>query len=255
MVTGAGGGIGAELVLGLLSRGAKVVACDLREESLVALKGLAGAEGDALSTYIVNITDRKAVEELPKKVGEIDGLINNAGIIQPFVKINELDYEAIDRVMGVNFYGTLYFVKTFLPQLLKRPVAHIVNVSSMGGFLPVPGQSVYGASKAAVKLMTEGLYAELKGTNVRVSVVFPGATQTNITQNSGLKAPAQAEGTKQRIPMLDPKKVAAIILDGVERDRFQIFTGKDSRLMNTLCRLNPQMATDLIAKQMRSLLK
>lgn len=255
LVTGAGGGIGGELVLGLLNRGAKVVACDLREETLVSLKESAGDKADALSTFVVNITDRKAVEALPEQVGEIDGLINNAGIIQPFVKINELDYEAVERVMKVNFYGPLYLIKTFLPTLLKRPEAHIINVSSMGGFLPVPGQSVYGASKAAVKLMTEGLYAELKNTNVKVSVVFPGATETNITQNSGLKVPKSSAEKQPKISMLSPKKVAAIILDGVERDKFQIYTGNDSKMMNLLYRLNPQKATDLIAKQMASLLK
>ena len=60
-----------------------------------------------------------------------------------------------------------------MPHLLKRPEAHIANVSSMGGFLPVPGQTIYGASKAAVKLLTEGLHAELMNTNVKVTVIFP----------------------------------------------------------------------------------
>ncbi|WP_252629481.1 SDR family oxidoreductase, partial [Enterobacter sp. JH539] len=90
--------------------------------------------------------------------------INNAGIIQPFVKIDQLGYEVVERVFNVNFYGTLYMTKTFLPHLLTRPEAHIVNVSSMGGFLPVPGQTIYGASKAAVKLFTEGLHSELADT-------------------------------------------------------------------------------------------
>ena len=108
---------------------------------------------DNVSTHVLNITDRAEVERLPELViarhGAVDGLINNAGIIQPFVRVKDLDYEAIERVMNVNFYGTLYMTKAFLPCLLKRPEAHIANVSSMGGFLPVPGQSIYGASKAA----------------------------------------------------------------------------------------------------------
>lgn len=111
--------------------------------------------------------------------GKVDGIINNAGIIHPFLKVNELEYDKIKLVMDINFYGTLYMVKSFLPYLLKRPVAHIANVSSMGGFLPVPGQTIYGASKAAVKLLTEGLRAELKDTNVKVTLVFPGGVSTN----------------------------------------------------------------------------
>ena len=74
-------------------------------------------------------------------MGAVDGLIHCAGIIQPFVRLKDLDYEAIDRVFAVNWWGTLYLTKAFLPVLLARPEGHIVNVSSMGGFLPVPGQT------------------------------------------------------------------------------------------------------------------
>ncbi len=114
--------------------------------------------------------------------GYVDGIINNAGIIQPFVRVNDLSYDAIESVINVNFYGTLYMVKTFLPHLLRRPEAHIVNISSMGGFLPVPGQTIYGAQKLPW-FQTEGLHSELKDTNVRVTVVFLGAINTNITMN------------------------------------------------------------------------
>jgi len=68
----------------------------------------------------------------------------NAGIIQPFVRVRDLDEETIERVMQVNFYGTLYMVRAFLPYLLKHPEAHIVNISSIGGFLPVPGRTLCG---------------------------------------------------------------------------------------------------------------
>ena len=76
--------------------------------------------------------------------------------------------------------------KALLPHFLSRPKAHIVNLSSMGRFLPVPGQTVYCSAKAGVKMLTEGLAAELTGTNVGVTVVFPGAINTNIMFNSGL---------------------------------------------------------------------
>ena len=95
--------------------------------------------------------------------------------------------------MNVNFWGVVNMTKAFLPALLARPAAAVLNVSSMGGFLPVPGQAVYGASKAAVKLFTEALFAELHETNVAVTIVFPGGVATNITQNSGVAMPAAAE--------------------------------------------------------------
>lgn len=263
VVTGAGGGIGSELALGVLARGGRVAAVDLKQESLDLLKEKAGDDADKLSLHPLNITDRTAVAELPKAVieahGQVDGVINCAGIIQPFVKINDLEYDAIERVMNVNFNGTLYMTKSFLPFLLKCPEAHIVNVSSMGGFLPVPGQAIYGASKAAVKLMTEGLYAELLDTPVRVSVVFPGATATNITKNSNVGGPSLDnvgdDAKKLSAKMLSPDKAAEIMLDGIETNKVQIFTGSDSRMMNRLYRLNPVSATKLIARQMKSLLK
>lgn len=259
VVTGAGGGIGGQIVSVLLARGAKVAAVDLKEEALQALKQSIG-NTEALSTHALNIADRAAVEQLPKAViavhGSVDGLVNCAGIVQPFVRVNDLDYDAIERVMNVNFYGTLYMTKAFLPELLQRPEGYVANVSSMGGFLPVPGQSVYGASKAAVKLLTEGLYAELLNTNVHVSVIFPGATKTNITKNSGVKAPTTASADQnQSFQMLSPEEVATIIVNGIEKNQPQIFTGKDSRTMNKLYRLNPVYATKLITKRMQSLLQ
>lgn len=260
VVTGAGGGIGGELVLGLLKRGARVAAIDLKDESLQNIKQRAGERAEALSLHALNISDKTVLEALPDAViaahGSVDGVINCAGIIQPFIKVAELDYETIERVMNVNFYGTLYMTKAFLPHLLDRPEAHVVNVSSMGGFLPVPGQSVYGASKAAVKLLTEGLYAELLDTSVRVSVVFPGATNTNITQNSNVAAPvaAGADTAKMSARMLSADKAAEIIINGMEKNKPQIFTGSDSKSMNRLYRLNPVFATKFIAKQMKSLL-
>ena len=256
VVTGAGSGMGREVVLELLRRKARVVGVDINETTLAETVALAPGAPDAIATHVVNITDRAAVEALPQAVvdrfGAVDGVINCAGIIQPFVRLNELDYAAIDRVFDVNFRGTLYMTKTFLPWLLKRPEAHIVNVSSMGGFLPVPGQTIYGASKAAVKLLTEGLHSELAGTSVRVTVVFPGAVATNITVNSGVEIPMATGGKEHKTTAADA--AARIILDGMEKDRFRVLVGGDAKLMDRFYRLNPRRATALIAGQMKDLL-
>jgi short-subunit dehydrogenase len=185
----------------------------------------------------------------------VDGVINCAGIIQPFVKLDQLDYHAIDRVFDVNWRGTLHMTKTFLPILLKRPEAHIVNVSSMGGFLPVPGQTAYGASKAAVKLFTEGLHSEMRGTSVHVTVVFPGAVATNITANSGVEIPVSAGGGGGRERKVLAADVAArIILDAMEKNRYRVLVGSDARLMDALYRLHPRRAAAFIANQMKDLL-
>ncbi|KAA6300777.1 MAG: putative oxidoreductase SadH [Candidatus Ordinivivax streblomastigis] len=179
VVTGGGNGVGRKLVLRLLVEGANVVAVDINEQGLQETVNLAGDKQPFLTTHVVDITDRAAVEAFAEwiiaKYDEIDGLINNAGIIQPFTKVNDLDYGTITRVFNVNFFGTLYMIKAFLPHFLTRPEAHIVNVSRMGGIVPTPGESIYCASKAAVKQLTEGLRAELRNTKVGITLIVPGS--------------------------------------------------------------------------------
>lgn len=260
VVTGAASGIGRAITMRLLDGGAEVAAVDLKKENLDALMQECQKWASQLSIHELNIADKKGVARLPAEVikshGQVDGIINNAGIIQPFVKVNDIDYEAIERVMNVNFYGMLYMTKSFLPDLLKRPAAHIVNISSMGGFLPVPGQTIYGASKAAVKLFTEGLGAELAGSDVGVTVVFPGATATNITKNSGVKSPMSEKDAKSaKIPTQSADDVAKLVVKAIEKNQARVFAGKDSKAMDKLYRLNPGYATGIVAKQMQQLLK
>ncbi|MFA5444423.1 MAG: SDR family NAD(P)-dependent oxidoreductase [Bacteroidales bacterium] len=259
VVTGGGNGIGRELVLSLLRRGSRVAALDINEETLNQTKELARPEDrDRLSLHLMDIGNKDLIDQLPGQIieihGGVDGIINNAGIVQPFVKINDLDMSIIERLCHVNFFGALYMIKAFLPHLLKRPSAHIVNVASMGGFIPIPGQSIYGATKAALKLLTEGLNSELTDTNVDISIVFPGAIKTNIMTNSGLEMPKADPGQEKNFNPMDAGKAADIIVEGMEKGKERIFVGKDSRMLNRLYRLSPGFASRLIAKNMKSLL-
>jgi short-subunit dehydrogenase len=256
VVTGGGGGLGQALVLYLLQLGATVAAVDINESALHQTKNLAGSQSNKLSTHILDITDKEGVlafpEEVVKAHGSIDGIINNAGIIQPFIHVNALDYTKIEQVMNINFYGSLYMVKAFLPYLLKRPEAHIVNISSLGGFMPFPGQTIYGASKAALKLLTEGLYAELKHTNVKVSIIHPGAMATKIMSNSGLEASKVKEDTDKSSMVLSPEQAAIKVIKAMEKDKFRAMVGKDATLLDLMYRLSPKRAVDFIVKKMGS---
>ena len=257
VVTGAGSGMGRELTIQLVKKGAKVAMVDIHQEGLEQTAELAGK--DKVSIHVLNITDREKVNQLPEKVkaihGAVDGLINNAGIIQPFVDVKDLDYAVIERVMNVSFYGTLYMTKAFLPDLLLRPEAHIANVSSMGGFIPFPGQTFYSASKAAVKILTEGLYSELKGTNVGVTVIHPGAVNTNIMKNSDIKSPSTEASARGGQKVLSAEKAAAIMIDGIEQNKFRVLVGKDASMLDMLYRFNPKMAVDLIVKKMKGMVR
>lgn len=252
VVTGGGAGMGRQVVLAALSRGARVAAVDVSAEGLQETASLAG-RGAGLSTHVVDITDRDATEALVPTVvdehGAVDGLLNVAGIIQPFVPLAELDYGAIRRVLDVNLMGTVHMCKSFLPTLLERPEAHVANVSSMGGFFPFPGQTMYGASKAGVKLLTEGLYAELCDTTVAVSVIMPGAVQTDIAANSGV-AMAQPAADGPSMPMTTAQDAAKIILRGIERNRLHIYVGKDALLMNAMVKVAPKTAIKFVKRQM-----
>jgi NADP-dependent 3-hydroxy acid dehydrogenase YdfG len=257
-VTGAASGIGRELALLLLGKGARVAGIDWNGSSLEETASLAGSRAGDFLRIIANIADQRSVQTLPEQVcarfGTVDGLINNAGVIQPFLRLNDLDYADIEKVLNVNLLGTLYTTKAFLPHLLRRPEAHIVNLSSMGGFVPIPGQTIYCAAKAAVKLMSEGLSSELIGTHVRVTVALPGAIATNIRQNSGLLPPSTAAGAKQGGRALSACKAAEIILDAMERDVNRVFVGRDAALMDKISRVHPDFAARLVAKNSRGLL-
>lgn len=255
VVTGAGSGMGRELALGLLARGGRVAAVDRAPDGLATLVAEAGA-GDRLSAHVADITDPTAVGALPAAVveahGAVDGLINNAGIIQPFVPVVDLDDDTIRRVLDVNLMGTLTMCRAFLPLLVSRPEAHLANVASMGGFFPFPGQTIYGASKAAVRLLTEGLYAELLDTDVQVTVIFPGAVDTAITENSGVEQPGSGEidEEKARRLMTSAPDAARAMLDGIERNRLHVYVGKDAKVMSVLIKLAPRPAIRFVKRQM-----
>lgn len=254
LVTGAGSGMGREITVQLVKKGAKVAMVDINTKGMEETAQLAGMEN--VSIHEVNIANRESVEALPaaiqEKLGAVDGIINNAGIIQPFIDVKDLDYDAIERIMNINFYGTLYVTKTFLPHLLERPVAHICNISSMGGFIPFPGQTFYGASKAAVKLLTEGLYAELKDTNVHCTVIHPGAINTNIMANSGVenKATSAADQKKAEKMTLSADKAAQIIIEAIEKNKYRATVGKDAKFLDLFYRFSPQRAVNFIMKKM-----
>jgi NAD(P)-dependent dehydrogenase (short-subunit alcohol dehydrogenase family) len=257
-VTGAGNGMGREVTLELLRRGASVAGIDIKAEWLTETEKLAGSHSSNFSAHAIDITDRPTVAKLPaeiiKKHGQVDGLFNIAGIIQPFVRINDLDLPSADRVMNVNFFGPLNLVKALLPELLKRPQAALMNVSSMGSYAPVPGQTLYGASKAALNQLTEGLRSELKETGVQITLVYPGAIGTNIASNSGLKMEIPAD-QQPKMKVVLPTAAAKQMVDAVATGKKRIWIGQDANLMRRLVWLSTDFASNLIYKNMKSLLK
>ncbi|MEY4553774.1 MAG: hypothetical protein RL197_201 [Actinomycetota bacterium] len=261
VVTGAGNGMGRDVTLQLLKGGASVAAVDLNPEMLAETAKLAGGKSKNLSLHVVDVSDLTQVAKVPAAVikahGHVDGLINVAGIIHKFRRVEELTYDEIHKIFNVNFFGALHMVKEFLPLLKKRPEAQILNVSSMGSYVPVPGQTIYGASKAALKLFTEGLRMELVGTKVGVSLVFPGAVSTNISTNSGAVTAREAKAMAAKagsFKMTSSPDAAAKIIDGFETNVYHGFAGSDAQMMDRISRIAPEQAAKIIQKQMSALL-
>lgn len=257
VISGAGSGMGRALALHLAGRGCRVAAVDLNAGTLAETLELANA-GERVSSHVVNVSDRAAVLALPDQViaahGSVDVVINNAGVIQPFKRFEALSLEEIDRMVSVNLTGCINMTYAFLPHLKQRPRAHLCNVASMGGFIPFPGQTMYSASKAAVKLMSEGIYAECLDSAVEVSVVMPGAVATNITENSGVEAP-EMSGDAAAMSALPAEEAARQIIAGVEAGKLHILVGKDANSLWKMSRLAPAWAIRTIQKQMKKVMQ
>lgn len=252
LVSGAASGLGYALAAHILQRGGRVAMLDINAGRLQQAQHQLDPHGDKSSCHVVDISMHSHVQQLPQHIiqhhGHIDGLINNAGIIQPFVDWYELARQNMERILQINFWGVINLTTTFLPYLLQRPEAHLVNIASMGGIFPFPGQTFYGASKAAVKLLTEGMYLELRHSPVRVTLVIPGAISTNIVQNSGIEPPKTAADSKSR-SMLTADEAAKRIIHAVERNRYRVLVGSDAKWLELMYRFNPVWAIRFIARQ------
>lgn len=251
IVTGAASGLGKELTKQLLKKGCNVAAVDINHDNLEKLKE--ELNSSKLKTYVVDMGSDESIKKFrvdyKKDYSDVDIIINNAGIIQPFVKVEKLDDVTINRVMNINFFGPVNLIRYFMEDLTKdRSEQYIVNVSSMGGFFPFPGQTIYGASKAALKIFTEGLYAELEKTNVRVMIVLPGAMNTNITTNSNVKMDTTKE--ESNFKLLEADVAAATIINGIEKNKFKIFLGNDAKFLRFLYKINSKWAISFINKKM-----
>ena len=233
-------------------------AVDINQQNLEETVKLANVDEKRLSTMVVDISSADQVKDLPEKIvayhGKIDGLFNNAGIIQPMVHFDELKPEFIQKICSINTFGLFNMTRAFLPYLKQSDEGFLINTSSMGGFLPVHGQAIYGASKSAVKLFTEALYAELFETNINVSVVFPGTIATSIAKNSGLEMPT-GDQPKSKIKMTSANDAAKIIINGVEKEKLRIFVGKDAKAMDIYYRLFPVKAIKMMQKMLKSVLE
>jgi len=217
VVTGGSRGIGRAVAEHAVGRGARVGLVARHRDTLQAtLESLGGAGAVA----VADVADRAGLEtalaELTAVLGPPDILVNNAGL-GAAGPVAALPVEAIERVMAINYLGTVYATKALLPGMLERHRGHIVNIASVAGRFAAPGEAAYSATKFAVVGFSQSLALELHGTGVHVSLVDPGPVDTGFFE-------ARGADYQRRWPRQVPaSRVASAVLEAVERGRFEVF--------------------------------
>jgi short-subunit dehydrogenase len=259
VVTGAGSGIGQALTVQLARAGAVVAAVDLSADSLGMTRERA-ADG-TVHPLVVDVSDAAAVDTLADQVqgqiGPADILVNNAGIAIRADRFDRTSRADIDLLLAVNLGGVISCTHAFLPQLLARPEAALVNVSSLGGLVGFMYQVPYATSKFAIRGLSESLRMELHESAVTVTLVFPGPVRTQLFANSPVLEPGEkreAQDNLAKVRATDVDAAAAQILRGIRGKRARVLIGAETRAMDVVARLLPAAYTGLVYRPVSKML-
>ena len=247
LITGAGSGIGRAIAVSLARRGCHLALADLNEAGLAETARLL-PPGIRVSRHRLDVADREAVAAFPATIaaehGSLDLLFNNAGVALggTFLQVSEADFEWL---LEINFWGVVRMTRAFLPMLLTRPEARIVNLSSLYGLIAPPAQTAYSASKFAVRGFSQALANELEGGPVGVTVVHPGGVATAIANSARLPADVSAEESEEgrrvtnALLKMPPAQAGEIIVKAVEQRRRRVLVGSDAKVVAAIERLMP----------------
>ncbi len=239
LVTGGASGIGRGIAGVLLSRGARVAITDVRPEALEETRAYFSGYRERVLTYPLDVSDRPAfggvVSYIERDLGLIEVLINNAGVGYSGVPLHQTPDNDIDWVLDVNLKGVLNGIKAVVPGMVERRSGWVVNVSSMSGLALPSGihHGLYGATKAAVTFLSEGMRQDLIGSGVGVTVLCPGYVRTNLPWSSTYRS-AKHGGPTTREPSpgvlaamrraMDPAEAGELVAGAIEQEKFFVFT-------------------------------
>ncbi|GAB3254198.1 SDR family NAD(P)-dependent oxidoreductase [Nocardioides dilutus] len=258
VVTGAGSGIGRALAVNLARRGSLLALSDVDEAGLAETVALVERAGAAkVRSDRLDVADRDAMAryalDVVQHFGRVNVVVNNAGVSLTG-DLNDLEYADIDWIVGVNLWGVLHGTKEFLPHLIASGDGHVVNLSSLFGLISIPGQSIYNATKYAVRGMSEALREEMlvAGHPVGVTSVHPGGIKTAIARNSRVSAKedkaATAELFDNKLAKMTPEKAAEIIVNGVLKNKARVLVGLDAHALHHMAKLLGSRYQDVVAK-------
>jgi NAD(P)-dependent dehydrogenase (short-subunit alcohol dehydrogenase family) len=267
VVTGAGSGIGRALAVELAKRGANLAISDVNAQGLAETASLCKRDDVEVRTYELDVAVRDAVlqhaEEVREHFGGAHLVVNNAGVALG-ASVEEMTWEDYDWLMGVNLGGVVNGTKAFLPLLIERGTpdanTHLVNVSSVFGFIGVPTQSAYNAAKFAVRGFTESLRQEMiiGRRPVGIHCVHPGGIQTNIASSARVADSLGMSSERRtrdfaRIARTTPERAARTILRGVDRNKPRVLIGMDAVVIDAIPRVMGARYEGIAARGARAL--
>ncbi len=258
VITGAGSGIGRALALDLTRRGSRLALSDVSAAGLAETVGLVEAAGvREVRSDPLDVADRAAFEayaaEVAAHFGRVNVVVNNAGVALAG-NLVDLAWDDMDWIVGINLTGVLHGTKFFLPHLIASGDGHVVNLSSLFGLLSMPGQSMYNATKYAVRGMTEALREEMliAGHPVGVTSVHPGGVKTAIARSARVSEQedqaATARHFDEKLARMTPERAAEIIVKGVLADKARVLVGLDAHALHTFAKISGSRYQDVVAR-------
>jgi short-subunit dehydrogenase len=217
LITGASRGIGREIAVAASKRGARVGLMARSKDELAEVLDACGGNG---AIAVCDVADRtqteSAIDALQRELGPAGILVNNAGI-GAYGPVVETDVETHERMMRVNYFGTVYVTKAVLPGMIERGRGHIVMIASIAGRIGAPLEAGYSASKFAMVGFSEALSMEIKRKGVALSIIDPGPVETHFTEARGVPF---ADNTPKPVK---PEAVASLVIRAVEKHKAEKF--------------------------------
>ena len=242
-ITGGARGIGKATAKALIGRGAKIAIGDLDRELAEQTAGELGSDTLALE---LDVTRRESFEgfldQVEERLGSLDVLINNAGIM-PLGQFVEEDDLTAQRMVDINVHGVLFGMKEILPRFQDRGRGHLVNVASSAGKGGFPGGATYCGTKHFVVGLSEAVRGELRDTSIEVSCVMPGIVNTELAQ--GLH---QARGVKN----INPQDVANAIVETLKNPRFDVYVPKSIGPITQFMSILPRRGREAVVRALKA---
>ncbi|WP_160670905.1 SDR family NAD(P)-dependent oxidoreductase [Clostridium sp. C8-1-8] len=216
-ISGASSGIGEAAAVRFAKEGAILILCARSLEKLDALKEqLVKDYAVEVHTYKLDVRDKKAInsifESMPERLKNIDILVNNAGLAQGLEKVQEEDMEDFDVMIDTNIKGLLYLTRKIVPIMIGNGRGHVINIGSTAGIVAYPGGTVYCATKAAVKFISDGLRMDVVDTPIKVTNIQPGMVETNFSVIRFHGDKEKADAVYEGIEPLTAEDIADVIL-------------------------------------------